>query len=523
MGITYSSVVDAPISEVFEWHARPGAITRLSPPWQPVRVGQEATSLRDGRAVLLLPGGVRWVAEHQPDGYNPPHQFVDQLVSAGLSSVVSWRHTHMFSAEGEAEAENETRVSDDVQTPVPASALRQMFAYRHRQLAADLATQHWARLHRGEPLTVAITGASGLVGTALTALLSTGGHQVIKLVRHPAQGPGERQWQPDQPDPGLLDGVDAVVHLAGASIAGRFTPAHKRAVRESRVGPTRRLADLAAAARASGGPQTFVSASAIGYYGADRGDEILGEDSAPGDGFLARLVVEWEAATAPAADAGLRVVQVRTGIVQTPKGGTLRLLFPLFEAGLGGRLGSGRQWLSWIGIDDLADVYLRALVDPALSGPVNAVAPDPVRNLDYTRTLGSVLRGRPSSRSRGSGHGCCSVRRAPVSWPRPASGSARTRCWRPATRSVTRGSNRPCGTCSGTSPAPDPRPGHVTGACRIPAGMARPEPYVPRAGQANTIVLFWCTMTRSSRCQPTARASTERSTCRPSFRSSVTV
>ena len=138
-----------------------------------------------------------------------------------------------------------------------------------------------------------------------------------------------------------------------------------------------------------------MSASAIGYYGADRGDEILGEDSAPGDDFIARLVVEWEAATAPAAEAGLRVVQVRTGIVQTPKGGTLRLLFPLFEAGLGGRLGSGRQWLSWIGIDDLADVYLRALVDPAVSGPVNAVAPDPVRNLDYTRTLGSVLR-RPA-------------------------------------------------------------------------------------------------------------------------------
>ena len=114
MGITYSSVVDAPIGEVFEWHARPGAITRLLPPWQPVRVGQEAGSLRDGRAVLLLPGGVRWVAAHQPDGYNPPHQFVDQLVSAGLSSVVSWRHTHMFSAEGEAEGENETRVSDDV-------------------------------------------------------------------------------------------------------------------------------------------------------------------------------------------------------------------------------------------------------------------------------------------------------------------------------------------------------------------------------------------------------------------------
>ena len=393
MGITYSSVVDAPISEVFDWHARPGAISRLTPPWQPVRVGQEASSLRDGRAVLLLPGGVRWVAAHQPDGYNPPHQFVDQLVSAGLSSVLSWRHTHLFSAEGEAEAENETRVSDDVQTPVPASALRQMFAYRHRQLAADLATQRWAALHHSEPLTVAVTGATGVVGTALTALLTTGGHRVIRLVRHPARTDGERQWQPDQPDQDLLAGVDAVVHLAGAGIAGRFTAAHKRAVRDSRVGPTRRLAELAAAT--ADGPRTFISASAIGYYGADRGDEILGEDSAPGNDFLAGLVVDWEAATAPAAAAGLRVVQVRTGIVQTPRGGTLKLLFPLFEAGLGGRLGSGRQWLSWIGIDDLADVYLRALVDSALSGPVNAVAPDPVRNLDYTRALGKVLR-RPT-------------------------------------------------------------------------------------------------------------------------------
>ena len=161
MGITYSSVVDAPIGEVFEWHARPGAITRLLPPWQPVRVGQEAGSLRDGRAVLLLPGGVRWVAAHQPDGYNPPHQFVDQLVSAGLSSVLPWRHTHMFSAAGDVEGKNETRVTDDLRTQVPAAALRQMFAYRHRQLAADLAAHRWARAHRSEPMTVAVTGAAG--------------------------------------------------------------------------------------------------------------------------------------------------------------------------------------------------------------------------------------------------------------------------------------------------------------------------------------------------------------------------
>ena len=401
MSISYSSVVDAPIDEVFAWHGRPGALTRLAPPWQPVRVGQEATSLKDGRAVLLLPGGARWVAQHQPDGYDPPRQFIDQLVSGGLSSaalsrVLSWRHVHGFHETGNGA----TRVSDDVRTTIPETALRQMFGYRHRQLAADLKAHHWARDRRPEPLTVAVTGSSGVIGTALTALLTTGGHRVIKLVRHPvAPGTdGERQWDPAHPAPDLLHGVDAVVHLAGASIAGRFTPAHKRQVRDSRIEPTRLLAELAAssaAAGSGGGPATFVSASAIGFYGADRGDEVLTEDSPRGTGFLADVVADWEAATKPAAEAGLRTVLMRTGIVQSPKGGTLRLLFPLFEAGLGGKIGDGRQWLSWIGIDDLADTYLRALVDPALSGPVNAVAPDPVRNSDYTVTLGHVLR-RPT-------------------------------------------------------------------------------------------------------------------------------
>ncbi len=401
MSISYSSVVDTPIDEVFAWHGRPGALTRLSPPWAPVRPGQEASSLKDGRAILLLPGGARWVAQHQPDGYDPPRQFVDQLVPGSLSStalarVVSWRHVHGFHEAGDGA----TRVSDDVQTNVPEAALRQMFGYRHRQLAADLKAHRWARALQPEPLTVAVTGASGLIGTALTALLTTGGHRVIKLVRHPV-APGtenERQWDPSNPAPGLLNDVDAVVHLAGASIAGRFTAAHKREVRDSRIEPTRRLAELAARTAGTSGTgqlKTFVSSSAIGFYGADRGDEVLTEDSPRGTGFLADLVADWEAATRPAADAGLRTVLMRTGIVQSPKGGSLRLLRPLFEAGLGGKIGDGRQWLSWIGIDDLTDAYLHALVDPALSGPVNGVAPDPVRNADYTVTLGRVLR-RPT-------------------------------------------------------------------------------------------------------------------------------
>lgn len=388
MGIEYESVVDHPLAEVFAWHTRPGAMTRLVPPWQPMTVVAETQSLADGRAVLGLPGGLRWVAQHDPSAFDPPHRFADELSSQGPSSwpariIGRWRHTHEFSA-----APGGTRVYDHVDTSVPAAALRSTFVYRHRQLAQDLAAHRAADT---QPMVVAVTGASGLVGTALSAFLSTGGHRVIRLVRRPARNALERQWDPEDPAPDLLSGVDAVVHLAGASIAGRFTDDHKAAIRDSRVEPTRRLAAAAAAAAADGGPATFVGASAVGFYGFDRGDALLGEESERGDGFLADVVADWEAATAPAAEAGLRVVNVRTGIVQSARGGTLKLMRPLFAAGLGGRLGSGEQWLSWIGLDDLLDVYHRALYDRRLTGPVNAIAPQPVRNADYTRTLAAVL------------------------------------------------------------------------------------------------------------------------------------
>jgi uncharacterized protein len=390
MGIVYSSVIDAPIYEVFDWHTRPGAFTRLSPPWQPVRVIAEADSLQDGRAELGLPGGLRWVADHQPDAYDPPRRFVDSIGTDGLASLpvrlaVRWRHTHDFD---EVDGER-TRVTDRVATPVPAKALHAMFAYRHRQLADDIAAHREAAQHGLNPITVAVTGSSGLVGSALTAFLSTGGHRVIHLVRRPATKPDERQWNPADPDRDLLNGVDAVIHLAGASIAGRFTESHRAAIRDSRIGPTRRLAELIATS--PGGPKALICASAIGYYGYDRGDQTLTEDSDRGDGFLADVVDEWEQAATAAEPGGVRVVRVRTGIVQSPSGGTLRLQLPLFRAGLGGRLGDGHQWFSYIGIDDLVDVYHRGLWDAALSGPVNAVAVDPVRNGDYTRTLAKVL------------------------------------------------------------------------------------------------------------------------------------
>ena len=222
-------------------------------------------------------------------------------------------------------------VVDTVATPVPAGALRPMFRYRHRQLAADLAAHARAREACPQPLTVALTGASGLVGSSLAALLTTGGHRVIRLVRRAARDDGEREWRPDDPDPALLDGVDAVIHLAGAPIGGRFSPERKREIMSSRVGPTRALATLAA--RNPGRLRVFVTASAVGFYGADRGDQVLTESSGQGDGFLADVTAAWEDAASPALAAGIRTVQVRTGIVQTPRGGMLRMLYPLFEAG----------------------------------------------------------------------------------------------------------------------------------------------------------------------------------------------
>jgi uncharacterized protein (TIGR01777 family) len=390
VGIEYESIVDHPLDEVFAWHTRPGAMPRLVPPWQPMTVVAEAKSVADGRAVLGLPGGLRWVAQHQGAEYDPPLRFVDQLSSAGLRSwppriIGTWRHTHEFSARGPGA----TLVHDRVEAPIPAIALKSTFVYRHRQLADDLAAHRVAAEAGATALTVAVTGASGLVGSALTALLTSGGHRVIRLVRHPATSVDERRWDPTSPASDLFDGVDAVVHLAGTSIAGRFTDAHREAIRSSRIDPTRRLAELAA--RGTGGPKTFVTASAIGFYGYDRGDALLDEDGSRGEGFLADVCADWEAAASPAVEAGLRVVAVRTGIVQAARGGTLKLMRPLFAAGLGGRLGSGRQWLSWIGIDDLVEVYYRALYDQRLTGPVNAVAPNPVRNVDYTKALAHTM------------------------------------------------------------------------------------------------------------------------------------
>jgi uncharacterized protein (TIGR01777 family) len=238
-------------------------------------------------------------------------------------------------------------------------------------------------------LHVAITGASGLIGTMLRKSLTEAGHRVTALVRRPP-GPGEIRWDPAGSglDPESLRGVDAVVHLAGENIGeGRWTEDRKRKILESRKLGTRLLAE--AMARAAEGPRTLVSASAIGYYG-ERGDEKLTEASSPGTGFLPEVCGAWEEATRPAADAGVRVVRVRTGLLLTPEGGLLQRILLPFRLFVGGRLGDGRQWMSWISAVDLLSVYRQAL-EGDLNGPVNAVAPGAVRNEEFTRVLARVL------------------------------------------------------------------------------------------------------------------------------------
>ena len=242
---------------------------------------------------------------------------------------------------------------------------------------------------------VLVSGSHGLVGSALLPALAAAGHRARRLVRSDP-GPGEVAWDPEGGtiDAAGLAGVEGVVHLAGIGIGEkRWTDRQKQRLVRSRVGATGLLASALAGLPTP--PRVLVSASAVGYYG-DRGDEVLTEDSGPGDGFLAELVRGWEGATAPAQDAGVRVVHTRSGIVLSPAGGALKKQLPLFRAGLGGRLGwSGRQWVSWVSIDDEVGAMVHALGTDELAGPVNVTAPAPVTNAELTKALGRAVR-RPA-------------------------------------------------------------------------------------------------------------------------------
>ena len=238
---------------------------------------------------------------------------------------------------------------------------------------------------------ILIGGSHGLVGTALIKSLQSQRHEIFRLVRHAPASKTEVEWSPDRYSIALarIEGFDAVVNLAGESIAeGRWTDEKKRRIRESRAKGTKLLGD--ALANLEVPPKTFICASAIGYYG-NRGDDILTEASAPGNDFLARVCQEWEEATALATEKGIRVVNTRFGIILDTEGGALKKMLPPFRMGVGGKIGSGKQWMSWIALDDVVGALSFALTQDSLRGPVNFVAPNPVTNAEFTKTLGRVL------------------------------------------------------------------------------------------------------------------------------------
>ena len=399
----HRSSLPFPAERVFAWHERPGALERLTPPFAPVRVlARSGTGIQPGARVVLRipvgPAGVTWVAEHRD--YEPGRLFRDVMVQGPFAR---WDHTHRFMPDGPDASVLEDRVlyalpggrlGNAVGAAFVPAMLAGMFGYRHRITAGDLASH--AGCHEGRAASVMVTGSSGLIGSALVPFLTTGGHRVVRLVRDAADAaPDTVRWDPARgiADTAGLEGIDAVVHLAGEPIAAtRWTDAVRARIRDSRVDGTRRLCEtLAGLARP---PRVLVSASGVGVYG-ERGDTACDETAGPGTGFLADVCRDWEAATEPARRAGIRVVRLRIGVVLSPLGGALGQLLPVFRLGAGGAMGGGRQWMSWIGIDDVLGAVHHAITTDGLAGPVNAVAPEPATNRELTATLARVLR-RPA-------------------------------------------------------------------------------------------------------------------------------
>lgn len=395
--LRFSSPLPVGADEAFAWHARAGAFERLTPPWDDVRVTSKTGDLQDGTVTLEIRKGplrIPWVARHS--GYVDGHQFVDEQERGPFAH---WRHVHTLHPVDD----DRSRLDDTITYALPfdplsrvaavpvRDVLRRMFAYRHAVTAADLAR------HRDtpRPLRVAMTGSSGLIGSALVPFLTTGGHDVMRLVRRRPRHADEHEWSPATGivSPETLGPVDAVIHLAGESVAAsRWTPSVTGRIRNSRVTPTRMLA--ASLARIPGPPATFIAASAIGIYG-DGGDAPITEASAPGTGFLAEVGRDWEDAASRAVDAGIRVIHARLGVVLDSRGGALRAMLPPFRAGLGGPFGSGRQYFSWVSLEDVLGALLFMLQRPDISGAVNVTAPDPVTNAAFASVLGGVLR-RPA-------------------------------------------------------------------------------------------------------------------------------
>ena len=407
---TFELRTPMPVSaeELFLWHDRPGAFQRLCPPFDPVRLIERTGGIRDGdRATIemhALGKRVRWVAEHSDWAYG--ERFTDTQVQGPFKS---WVHEHLFEPEGRASSVMHDRIRYRLPMGVMGrlfggsvvrEKLNQTFGWRHTTLACDLELHQICQpgldAQQMGRLKVLVSGASGMIGSALCALLRTAGHEVTTLVRRPVdRNANEIRWNvaEGEIDPAKLEGFDAVVHLAGESVAsGRWNAAKKEAIRSSRVDGTRLLCD--ALARLDRRPRVYVQASACGFYG-DRGDEKLSERAARGQGFLAEVTNDWEESSRALRQSSVRTVFMRYGMVLDPRAGALAKMLPAFRMGGGGPVGSGKQWWSWISLDDAIASILYAISQTELAGAVNATAPEPVTSRDFSKALGRVLK-RPA-------------------------------------------------------------------------------------------------------------------------------
>lgn len=389
---------------LFDWHNSPCAINRLLPSWEPVEIKKHPNKISLNEEVELIvaqgPLRIAWHLIH--DDVAPGSYFSDSQVSGPFKS---WKHIHKFqdiNNNGSLLVENisfelpifNKLISDLFIKP----KLKRMFDFRFRTIFNDI-SKHY-KFKENKKMKVLITGSSGLVGSALSDFLSSGGHDVYKLVRSEAKKEREISWlapqddnDPSYLDPNDLEGFDAIVHLAGENIANkRWTKEQKEKIYNSRVYPTQLLAKTIAELKDP--PKVFICASAIGFYG-DRGEEELDETSAPNDSYLSKTCIDWEAASKEISEHGIRVVNARFGIILDPKGGALAKMLPIFSIGGGGILGNGKQHMSWIALDDVLGGLLHCLMDEKIEGAVNFVAPSPVTNNEFTKVLAKVLK-RPA-------------------------------------------------------------------------------------------------------------------------------